>query len=99
MLDRFKNRYVYRPENFWPLINYDFANVIAHALAKAHPLSPMGVKHGLERIKMLPMATGGPGAIISFGPYLRRGWLTPNFTVMREVHQDFTGNLGTAGNA
>src|SRR3546814_14097715 len=38
MLDRFKNRYGYRPENFWPLINYDFTNVLDHALPKAHPL-------------------------------------------------------------
>src|SRR3546814_1777199 len=40
MLDRFEARFGYRPQNFWSVLNYDFANIIAHGLSMAHPLSP-----------------------------------------------------------
>src|SRR3546814_4687719 len=32
MLDRFEARFGYRPQNFWSVLNYDFANIIAHGL-------------------------------------------------------------------
>jgi len=91
MLDRFEARYDYRPANWWALINYDIANIFAHGLARAHPQSGQGFKHGLERgVKLLPAANGGPGGAFSFAPYLRRGWLSSNFIVMREYRHDLS---------
>src|SRR3546814_11041837 len=87
LLDRFEARFGYRPQNFWSVLNYDFANIIAHGLSMAHPLSPEGFKHGLERIQFLPTATGGPNAVVSFGPYMCRAWVTAAFLIMREVDQ------------
>ena len=45
------------PDGAWsllPLVNRDFATVLLHAFADAHPLSPRGVKEALERVHMLP---------------------------------------------
>lgn len=91
-LDRFQKRYGYRPANLWSLINYDFGNVIAHGLANSYPLSPEGFKAGLERVKFLPAANGGARGLISFGPYQRRGWLSPDFIILREVEPDLPDN-------
>ena len=59
-LDRFKTTYGRRPEWVLPLVNRDFATVLLHAFADAHPLSPRGVKEALERVKMVPAAAGAP---------------------------------------
>ncbi len=83
-LDRFEARFGYRPANFFSVLCYDFGVVIARGLSKATPLSPDGVKEGLEKVKMVPAATGGPGGVFSFGPHARRAWLTPHFIVLRE---------------
>ncbi len=83
-LDRFEKKYDRRPEYYAPVYGYDIANTIAHALSKAHPLSPQGVKEGLERVKMLPAACGAPGTRISFGKWTRRGWMGAGYLVARE---------------
>ena len=93
--DRFQKRYGYAPTNWWSLINYDFGNVIAHALANSFPVSPEGFKAGLERVKFLPAANGGARGLISFGPYQRRGWLNPDFIIMREVDPDLPDGADT----
>jgi ABC-type branched-subunit amino acid transport system substrate-binding protein len=84
-LDRFERRFAYRPANYIATLTYDSGTVIAHAIARARPIAPEGVKRGLERIKMLPAATGGPRTLISFAPYIRRSWLGPDYLVVREV--------------
>src|SRR5262249_61203673 len=73
-LDRFAARYGRRPEYCVPVVNRDIATVLLHAFADAHPLSPRGVKEALERVKMLPAASGAPGTRLSFGKWTRRGW-------------------------
>ncbi|MCM3921894.1 ABC transporter substrate-binding protein [Frankia sp. AiPs1] len=93
-LDRFERRYDYRPENWFAIINYDIAQMIAHGISKARPLSPAGVKAGLERVKMLPAATGGARGLLSFAPYVHRAWLSPDFLVMREVRPDLDEKVG-----
>ena len=47
--------------------------VLLHAFADAHPLSPRGVKEALERVKMVPAASGAPGTRVSFGKWTRAG--------------------------
>ncbi|CAN5352433.1 hypothetical protein BH10PSE13_BH10PSE13_16710 [soil metagenome] len=83
-LDRFEARYGHRPPYFTPGLGYDLANAIRHALANAHPLSPQGVKLGMERVKMLPAASGSAGTRVSFGKWTRRGWMGASYLVARE---------------
>lgn len=96
-LARFEKRYGYRPENVQSTLPYDCGAVIARALSKAHPMTPLGVKQGLEQVKMLPAATGGPGAVLSFAPYVRRAWLSADFIVLRQVPQELSGEVLMTG--
>jgi len=87
-LDRFEAEFGRRPEWVVPLMNRDFATVLLHAFADAHPLSPRGVKDALERVKMLPAAAGAPGTRISFGKWTRRGWMGAGYLVARRLDPD-----------
>ena len=60
-LDQLQATYGRRPEYCVPVVNRDLATVFLHAFADAHPLTPRGVKEALERVKMLPAASGAPG--------------------------------------
>jgi ABC-type branched-subunit amino acid transport system substrate-binding protein len=100
-LDKFAKCYGRRPEYFTPGLGHDFANAVVHALADAHPLSPEGAKEGLERVKMLPAASGAEGTRISFGKWTRRGWMGASYLIAREFDpNDLTktlirGRIGT----
>jgi branched-chain amino acid transport system substrate-binding protein len=87
-LDQFEARYGRRPEYCVPVVNRDLATVLLHAFADAHPLSPRGVKEALERVKMLPAASGAPGTRISFGKWTRRGWMGAGYLVARSLDAD-----------
>jgi ABC-type branched-subunit amino acid transport system substrate-binding protein len=87
-LDQFAERYGRRPEYCVPVVNRDIATVLLHAFADAHPLSPRGVKEALERVKMLPAASGAPGTRISFGKWMRRGWMGAGYLVARRLDAD-----------
>jgi hypothetical protein len=54
----------------------------------AHPLTPRGVKDALERVKMVPAASGAPGTYLSFGKWTRRGWMGAGYLVARELDPD-----------
>ncbi len=66
-LDDFEKHCGRRLEWCVPVVNCDVARTLLHALTDAHPLSPRGVKEALERVKMLPAASGAPGTRVSFG--------------------------------
>lgn len=83
VLDRFSARFGRRPGYSVPCWAWDVANVISHALGSAFPLTSTGVRDALERIKLLPAATGAPGTCISFGKWTRRGWMGPGYMVAR----------------
>ena len=57
-LDEYETAYGRRPEMCVLPVNRDLATVLLHAFADAHPLSPRGVKEALERVKMVPAASG-----------------------------------------
>ena len=57
-------------------------------LANARPLTGAGVKQALEKIKMLPAASGAPGTRMRFGRYIRHGWVGSEFLVARRVLPD-----------
>jgi hypothetical protein len=42
------------------------------------------VRDALERVKMLPAASGAPGTRISYGKWTRRGWMGTGYLVARQ---------------
>lgn len=99
VIDRFARRHGYRPENYMISYCYDLANLVAHAISKAHPISATGVRRGLERVKMLPAASGGADTFMSLAPHVRRAWLGAHYLVVRQATTDddvtIFGNMGT----
>ena len=87
-LDRYEKRFDRRPEYCVPVVNRDLATVLLRAFADARPLSPIGVRDALERVKMFPSASGAPGTRISFGKYMHRGWQGPGYLVARQLDPD-----------
>ncbi len=87
-LDEFEAAYGRRPEYCVPVVNRDVATVLLHAFADAHPLTPRGVRDALERVKMLPAASGAPGTFLSFGKWIRRGWMGAGYLVSRQLDPD-----------
>lgn len=88
-LDEYEEAYGRRPEYCVPVCNHDFATVLLHAFADAHPLTPRGVMEALERVKMLPAAAGAPGTRLSFGKWTRRGWMGAGYLVARRLEPEF----------
>jgi len=88
-LDDYESAYGRRPEYCAPVVNRDLATVLLHAFADAHPLTPRGVKEALERVKMLPAASGSPGTRLSFGKWTRRGWMGAGYLVARQLEPEF----------
>lgn len=87
-LDEFEARHGRRPGYFFPLYCYDVGRLIMTALATARPLTGAGVKEALERVKMMPAATGAPGTRLRFGKFIRHGWMGSEFLVARRVLPD-----------
>jgi ABC-type branched-subunit amino acid transport system substrate-binding protein len=87
-LDEYEAAKGRRPQYCVPVMNRDFATVLLHAFADAHPLTPKGVKEALERVKMLPAAGGAPGTRLSFGKWTRRGWMGAGYLVARRLDPD-----------
>ncbi len=93
-LDRYQKEYGRRPEWCVPVVNRDLATCFVTAIADARPLTPLGVRDALERVKMLPAASGSPGTHLSFGNYMHRGWVGAGYLVARELNDDgFTSRL------
>ena len=86
--DKYEAAYGRRPDWVLPLVNRDFATALLHAFADAHPLTPRAVKEALERVKMVPAASGSPGTRISFGKWTRRGWMGTGYLVARTLNPD-----------
>ncbi len=90
-LDRFHQRFGHRPEYFFPVYCYDVGRLMMIALANARPLTGVGVKQALEKIKMVPAASGAPGTRLRFGKYIRHGWVGSEFLIARRVLPDASG--------
>ncbi|GMU77975.1 MAG: hypothetical protein AMXMBFR46_07720 [Acidimicrobiia bacterium] len=87
-LDRFEAVYGRRPEYFAPVVCRDVATAFLRAFTNAEPLSPRGVMEALERVKMVPAASGSPGTAISFGKWTRRGWMGAGYLTARSFNAD-----------
>jgi branched-chain amino acid transport system substrate-binding protein len=88
MQERFEKRWGYRQENCIPTLAFDCADAMARGIGFAQTLRPAGVMKGLEKVKAVPSATGGPGTRISLGQYNRRAWHGVNYLVLREINED-----------
>ena len=76
------------PEFCVTVVNHDVAATLVRAFTDAHPLSPRGVKEALERVKMMPAASGAPGTRVSLGKWTRRAWMGSGYLVARTLDAD-----------
>ena len=83
--ERYAARFGDRPDHTVLALGYDTGVVAAEGIARAPVLSPAGVKTGLERIRMLPAATGGPRTFLSLRPYDHRA-LKGDWLLLRRIH-------------
>ena len=88
---RFADRFGYRQDNCVATLAYDCGHALALGVHHANVLTSVGVMHGLEKVKALPSATGGPGTRISFGKWTRRAWHGVDYLVLREINDEATG--------
>jgi branched-chain amino acid transport system substrate-binding protein len=100
-LDRFEARYGRRREYYNPCFGHDVGTVIALGLAGARPLTGAGVRDAMERVKLVPAASGAPGTRLRFGRYIRQGWMGTDYLVARRVLPDASAVVfhGTASGA
>ncbi|HSQ28996.1 MAG TPA: ABC transporter substrate-binding protein [Gemmatimonadaceae bacterium] len=87
-LDQYEAAYGRRPQYCLPVVNRDIATALLRAFADARPLSPRGVRDALERVKMLPAASGAPGTRICFGKWIHRAWMGAGYLVARRLDPD-----------
>jgi ABC-type branched-subunit amino acid transport system substrate-binding protein len=87
-LDRYEASYGRRPQYCVPVVNRDIATVLLRAFADAKPLSPRGVKEALERVKMIPAASGASGTMLRFGNWSHRAWMGAGYLVARRLDPD-----------
>jgi ABC-type branched-subunit amino acid transport system substrate-binding protein len=71
------------------LLTYDTARLVAEGLARANLLTPKGVKEGLEKVRMLPAANGGPRTHMSLGPYDHKAY-KGDWLVLRKIENGRT---------
>lgn len=87
-LDQYAAAYGRRPQYCLPVVNRDIATALLRAFAEARPLSPRGVRDALERVKMIPAASGAPGTRICFGKWMHRAWMGSGYLVARRLDPD-----------
>ncbi|MET0986791.1 MAG: ABC transporter substrate-binding protein [Steroidobacteraceae bacterium] len=94
LLDRFEKKYGRRPFHCYTALGWDTANVLAIATARSKPHWREGFKGGLEKVRWLPSAVGGPASFISIGPFDHRGY-KGNFITLREIRGGADRLVGT----
>jgi hypothetical protein len=92
-LDQYDERNGRRPEYYMSVYCYDMARVVMRAITGAQPLTGLGVKEALERIKMMRAACGAPGTRIKFGKFMRQGWVGSEYLVARRILPDGTRSV------
>jgi hypothetical protein len=94
--ERFRERFGEDPwmwPNAIPGLCYDMAVAVVEALFRAPILSPIGVKIGMERLRMIPAVTGGPSTHMAGGPFdhqlFKGDWL--HYGRVRDGRLEFEG--------
>jgi ABC-type branched-subunit amino acid transport system substrate-binding protein len=67
---------------------YDACRSLLEGLSLAPHLSREGVRIGIERVKLLPAATGAASTVITFGPWDHRGLKGRDFSILKQVKGD-----------
>jgi len=81
----FSQRYGRSGDHAYAALGYDMGHVLAMTLAIVRPPSPAGVTAGLNKLRMVPAATGAAGTVISFARYDRRGFRGDPFVLRQAV--------------
>lgn len=95
-LDSFEAHFGWRPPNpnTVPVLSYDSGRVMAEGMYRCDTLSGPGMKHGIERMRFAPSATGGPRTHIAAGPYdhqmFKGDWL-----LYRSIEESADGDVRT----
>ena len=100
LVDKFHQRFVARYgeeppmwPNAIPVLAYDTARLLVEALYRASVLTGWGVKEGIEKIRFMPAATGGPRTHIAGGPgdhqLFKGDWL--HYGRVRDGKLEFVG--------
>ncbi len=84
LFDRVAAKLGKRRDHTVTALSYDTARLIAEGLARANLLTPKGLKEGLEKIRMLPAANGGPRTHMSLGPYDHKAY-KGDWLVIRKI--------------
>jgi ABC-type branched-subunit amino acid transport system substrate-binding protein len=71
---------------------YDIGRLVAEGLARSHHLTRAGLRDGLERVKLLPAASGREGTTMGFGRW-DHGALKGPYLVLREWRDGRTVEL------
>jgi ABC-type branched-subunit amino acid transport system substrate-binding protein len=71
--------------HMWAAHGYVEGRLMALALGNANPPTPAGVREAMEQIRMLPSAVGGPGNMMSFGPFDHRAYKGDYFVIRRVI--------------
>jgi len=74
---------------------YDMGRLTGEAVARAHHLTRVGLKEGLERVKQLPAASGVDGTTMGFGHYDHAA-LKGGYLVLREWRDGKTVQVTTS---
>jgi branched-chain amino acid transport system substrate-binding protein len=85
VLEMWQARFGYRPFNSVASVGWDIGHSFGIALGRMRTATPEGFGGGLETIRRLPAATGGPGTIITFGPQDHRGFKGADFLLLRRA--------------
>jgi branched-chain amino acid transport system substrate-binding protein len=72
---------------------HDLGRLVAEAVARADHLTRAGIREGLERIKLLPSATGRAGTTMGFGQWDRAA-LKGEYLVLRRWDDGVSRELG-----
>ncbi len=84
MLQRFEARFGRLSRNVVVALSYDTARAAIAGIGNARIATPEEVKAGLEQIKWMPCANGGPGCYLTFAEYDHRGY-KGDFLTIREL--------------
>ena len=82
-LRRYAERFGERPREDMAIAVHDGCRALLEGISLAPIMTREGVRAGLEQVKLLPASTGGPGSVLSFGPYDHRGFKGRDLSIMR----------------
>ncbi len=83
MIRRFEARFGRLSRNVVVALGYDTARAAMLGIGNASIAIPSEVKAGLEQIKWMPCANGGPGCYLTFAPYDHRGYKGDFLTIRK----------------